>query len=135
MSYIETNVIGPNEHIQFTPQKCLIPLFWSWVFGILFFWLLFIPLVKAIQKNIEITKTEYAVTDKKVIEKTGLFSVVCDEMKLDKNENITLYKTFWGKVFNYGDVHIQGTNRNHINFYGIKDAEIIKSQLSRLISE
>ena len=133
MNYIETNSLVSDEKIRYMPQKCKIPLFWHWVFGILFFWLLLIPLIKAIRYHIEFVTTEYAITDKKVIEKYGLLSVVCDEMKLEKIENVTISKTFWGNVFNYGDLHIQGANRNNVNFSGIKYPEEAKKMIHQML--
>ena len=135
MSYVESNILSGNEKIVLMPEKCKIPLFWHWVFGILFFWLLLIPLIKAIQFHIEFVKTEYAVTDMNVIEKYGWFNIESDEMKLEKIENITVRKTFWGGVFKFGDVNIQGANRNNIHFIGVKDPEMVKRAISKLLDK
>ncbi|MBO4540011.1 MAG: PH domain-containing protein, partial [Clostridia bacterium] len=110
-----------------------IPLFWRWVFGILFCWLLLIPLIKAIQYNINFATTEFAVTNKEVVEKYGWASVHCDEMRLEKIENITINQSFMGRIFNYGNVHIQGANRNNINFTNVKDVNEIKKAINNLL--
>ena len=74
-------------------------------------------------------------TDKRLIEKYGVFSVHCDEMQIDRIENITIEKDFWGKVFKYGDLCIQGTNRNNINFRYIKNPEIALKEINSVRNE
>ena len=132
MSYLEKKVIGTNEVVRIVPKKNPIFLVLKWVWGILGFWLLLIPTIKAISATIEFCTTEYLVTDKQVMEKYGWISTHTDEMKLEKIENITVNYTFFGKIFNYGTICIQGANRNNINFTNIKDAESIKKQIKGL---
>lgn len=67
------------------------------------------------------------------MEKYGWISTHTDEMPLTKIENIVVNYSFWGKIFNYGTVSIQGANGNNINFKNIKNAEYIKKQLNELI--
>ena len=135
MSYIEENVLGSNEQILITPEKCRIPMFWWWVGGILGCWILLIPLIWAIKKTVEFTHIEYAVTDKKVIEKYGWLSTHCDEMPLARIENLTVTKNFCGGLFHYGNINIQGTNRNNIHFNGVKNPEAIRKQISQLVNK
>ena len=123
MGYLERNVISANETIKIIPRKNKIFVVLKWIWGILGCWLLFIPTVKAIGATIAYKTTEYIVTDKKVMEKYGWLATHTDEMNLDKIENITVTYTFWGKLFNYATISIQGTNRNNIVFSCIKDAE------------
>ena len=133
MEYIKEKTLTSNETIILQPKKSKIPLFWRWVFGILFCWLLLIPLIKAIQYNINFATTEFAVTDKKVVEKYGWMSVHCDEMRLEKIENVTINQTFFGRMFNYGNVCIQGANRNNITFSNVKDVNEIKKAINNLL--
>lgn len=133
MEYIKEKTLTSTETIILQPKKSKIPLFWRWVFGILFCWLLLIPLIKAIQYNIDFATTEFAVTDKKVVEKYGWMSVHCDEMRLEKIENVTINQTFFGRMFNYGNVCIQGANRNNITFSNVKDVNEVKKAINNLL--
>ena len=47
-------------------------------------------------------------------------------MSLNKIENITVESSFWGGLFGYGDVIIQGANRNNVNFKGVSKPEQIR---------
>ena len=133
MNYIKEKALTNDEEIIMQPQKSKVPLFWSWFFGVVLCWLLFIPLIKAIKFNIAFSTTEYAVTNKKVIEKYGWMSVHCDEMRLDKIENVTINQSFWGRMCHYGNVCIQGANRNNINFTAVKDIDNIKKTINNLL--
>lgn len=53
--------------------------------------------------------TEFVITNRRVILKTGIFSLQSFEMHLSKIENIQINQTFTGKLFNYGSVIIVGT--------------------------
>ena len=132
MSYLENNVVGTNETVQIRPQKNAMFLVLKWTWGILGFFLLFIPTIKAIRATIKFCTTEYLVTDKNVMEKHGLISTHTDEMPLIKIENIVVNYTFWGKIFNYGTVAFQGANNNNVYFYFVKNAESIKKQINSL---
>lgn len=96
-------------------------------------WLLLIPTIKAISATVKHCTTEYLVTDQKVMEKYGWIATHTDEMPLKKIENIVVEYTFWGKIFNYGSLYIEGTNDNNIVFKNIKNAESVKKQLNELI--
>ena len=135
MSYIEEKVLMGNERIIKTATISKIPLFWWWVGGILGCWLLLIPLVKAIQATMRYCTTEYVITDKKVIEKRGIVSVRCDEMLLEKVENVVISQSFWGRVCKYGTIIVKGTNRDNIYFTNIKDYLEVKKVLNDLIGQ
>ena len=60
-------------------------------------------------------------------------SVHCDEMRLEKIENVTINQTFFGRMFNYGNVCIQGANRNNITFSNVKNVNEIKKAINNLL--
>lgn len=133
MSYLSEKVLTPGEVEKVKPEKNSIFLVLKWVWGILGCWLLLIPTIQAIKATVEFCTTEYLVTDKRVLEKYGWIATHSDDMPLTKIENITVHYSFWGKIFNYGDVCIQGANRNNVGFICIKDAEKIKRQINNLL--
>ena len=68
----------------------------------------------------------FLVTNFKVLEKYGWISTHTYEMPLTKIENIVVEYSFFGKIFNYGNVIIQGANHNNVIFSNIKNAEAVK---------
>lgn len=131
MSYIEKNILQSDEKIIKKVELHPLKLVLAWIAGILFCWLLLIPTIKAIKETIRYKTTELVITDKKVIEKYGLFNTSCDEMPLEKIENITSNQTFWGKIFGYGNIYIQGTNKNNIDYIGIKNHEQVRTFINQ----
>lgn len=132
MSYVESKVLLKDEQIVKKVRLNSIVLVLAWIWGISGCWLLLIPTIKAISKTIRFKTTELVVTNKRVIEKYGWLNIYCDEMSLGKIENITTKQTFWGRIFNYGDICIQGTNRNNVIFGMVKNPEIIRKEINEL---
>jgi uncharacterized membrane protein YdbT with pleckstrin-like domain len=53
--------------------------------------------------------TEVAVTDRRIISKTGFIKRRTVEMHMDKVESVDVDQTILGRLFNYGDITIRGT--------------------------
>ena len=132
MGYLTKNVVSSKETVKITPKINPIHLVLKWIWGVLGCWLLLIPTVQAIKATVAYCTTEYLVTDQKVLEKYGWISTHTDEIPLAKIENIVVSYTFFGKIFNFGTVVLQGANRNDVRFVNVKDAELIKKQINEL---
>jgi uncharacterized membrane protein YdbT with pleckstrin-like domain len=63
--------------------------------------------------------TEFAVTDKRIIAKTGLISRSTVEMFLDKVESLHVEQTVMGRLFDFGSVTIRGTGATEESFRNI----------------
>jgi uncharacterized membrane protein YdbT with pleckstrin-like domain len=50
--------------------------------------------------------TEIAVTDKRIIFKRGFIRRQTAEMSIDKATTVDVNQSIWGRIFNYGAVHI-----------------------------
>lgn len=132
MGYVEKNVLQNGESVVKKVELHPLKLVLAWIWGILGCWLILIPTIQAIKLSIYYKTTELVVTDKKVIEKYGLVNIHCDEMSLDKIENITVNRSFWGGIFGYGDICFQGTNRNNVYFNGVKKPEEVRKFINNL---
>ena len=53
--------------------------------------------------------TELAITNKRIIAKSGIVRRATMEMRLDKIESITVEQGFWGRMLNFGSITIAGT--------------------------
>jgi uncharacterized membrane protein YdbT with pleckstrin-like domain len=60
--------------------------------------------------------TEIAVTDRRVIYKTGFFNRHTVEMHMDKIESVDVDQGIFGRLLNFGDITINGTGegKEHI---------------------
>jgi len=104
-SYVEKNLYE-NELIVEKARRDKWGLIGAWVLGILFCWLLLIPLIAAIKKTVEFKNTELILTNKRIVRKSGVFRTKAFDAPLSKILNVYVETTFWGKVFNTNKIRI-----------------------------
>lgn len=81
-------------------------LFGKWFLGILFCWLLLIPLIMAIKATVVFTHTELVLTNKRIVRKMGVLHTKAFDVPLNKIVNVYVETTFWGRVFNTNKIRI-----------------------------
>ena len=64
--------------------------------------------------------SEFAITNKRVIIKTGLLSRKTIEMNLSKIESVNVDQTILGRILGFGDITIVGTGGTKETFHKIK---------------
>jgi uncharacterized membrane protein YdbT with pleckstrin-like domain len=70
----------------------------------------FIPLVLLLNLGYHVVQRSHnlwAVTNLRVIDEFGVFSLNSKESPLDKINNVTYEQNMWGRIFGYGNVQIQ----------------------------
>jgi uncharacterized membrane protein YdbT with pleckstrin-like domain len=81
--------------------------------GNMYFWVLGVWLVYGLFTGIKMmvirATTEIGVTSHRFVEKRGVFSVKTSEIALPNIEGVKMNQSFWGRIFNYGTVKIEGT--------------------------
>jgi uncharacterized membrane protein YdbT with pleckstrin-like domain len=81
--------------------------------------ILVIPLGILFHSYLTWRSCEFAVTDKRVLIKTGIVSRHTLETILTKVENIGVEQTLWGRLFNFGTLYVTGTGSTREVFPGI----------------
>ncbi len=132
-NYVESN-LGKNEQIVKHAEKNSMKLVWAWVGGILFCWLLLIPLFKAIKATILYTNTELAITNKRLVGKAGAVSSGSLDAPLNKIQSVSVGHSFWGKIFNYGYITVS-TAGSKLTFGGLKNVDAFKNQIMAQIDQ
>jgi hypothetical protein len=74
--------------------------------------------------------TEFAVTDRRVIYKTGLFSRHTLEMNRSKVESVDVDQPFLGRIFGYGTIILRGTGSTFQPIYHIADPLTFRSHIT-----
>jgi uncharacterized membrane protein YdbT with pleckstrin-like domain len=74
--------------------------------------------------------TEFAVTDRRVIYKPGLFSRHTLEMNRGKVESVDVEQSFTGRLFGYGTIMLRGTGSTHEPIYHIADPLTFRSRIT-----
>lgn len=115
-----------NEKIVQECKPNKLSLVGSWIIGILFFWLLFIPLIKAIKNTIILNKQELVLTNKRLIMRAGFGNTASLDVPLDKVQNIAIAQPLWGKIFNYSSIDISNA-AGTAGFRWMKGADAFKN--------
>ncbi|MBQ8290958.1 MAG: PH domain-containing protein [Clostridia bacterium] len=124
--YIENNLYE-NELIVEKAKRSGWELLGRWVFGILFCWLLLIPLIIAIKETVVFTHTELAITNKRIVRKSGVFNTKAFDAPINKILNVYVVTTFWGRVFNTNIIRI--TTAYGVIVDRIRDANEFKNKI------
>jgi uncharacterized membrane protein YdbT with pleckstrin-like domain len=118
-SYIDSNLIR-DETVLYRGSISL----WSQA-GRIFLGFLLLPLfgiglIFLIAVLIRYTTTELAVTNKRVVTKTGLITRHTLELNLAKAESIQVEQGLLGRLFDFGSLQINGTGTSHAPLIGIR---------------
>ena len=130
MNYLKDIFLTEEERLLLSPKKSKVPLFWVWVLGVLFCWALFIPLVLAIRYNVLFENTEYAVTDRRILQKEGWLKVVCKQIKVEEIESVSMNKSFWSAINRYGSVIIKSTLGETVVYKNVKKPETVLKMIN-----
>jgi uncharacterized membrane protein YdbT with pleckstrin-like domain len=68
-----------------------------------------VGIVIFVRDVIYLTNTEVALTDRRLIKKTGFIERRVSELLLGSVEAVRLYQGFWGRVLGFGRVEVHGT--------------------------
>ena len=136
MSYIDGNLLD-GEHVVFRTRlhwkllvgpllfllATLFPPAWLYVQRTWTDWVLIAPaiglivLVAAIVKR---TSSDFAITNKRVMMKTGVFNTRSVELLLSKIEAIAVNQTMGGRMLGYGDIVVTGSGGTEEAFSDIQ---------------
>jgi uncharacterized membrane protein YdbT with pleckstrin-like domain len=121
-SYVHDN-LTPNERVEYETS-----LHWIVFFSFRGFLTLFIA--PAIDK----LSSDFAITNRRVIIKVGLFSRRTLEMNLDKVESIHVDQSVIGRMLGYGNIEVIGTGGTREQFVNITSPMEFRKQYQLAVS-
>ena len=144
MSYVEANLMQGEQVVYQTSLHWLMYL-WPIVLAIVgLFMLLGVPalglivlaLAALLGATVFVTvyNAEFAVTNKRVILKTGWLNRRSLELLLSKIESIAVDQGFAGKLWGYGTIILSGTGGSHEPFQNIADPFEFRKQVQEQIA-
>ena len=119
-SYIDAVLIN-DERVLYRARISMWSLWPYILFGALLIPLFGVGLLLWLWAWIVFATTELAITNKRVIAKTGLMQRRTIEMFLEKIESIQVDQSVLGRLFNFGSVVISGTGVHSAPFNNISD--------------
>lgn len=91
--------------------------------------------VAAVGGAIKLASTEFAVTNQRVIGKTGLVRRDTIETLLPKVESIQVSEPVLGRIFGYGTIVVRGTGGSDNPFPFISGARRFRSEVAELLAD
>lgn len=89
-------------------------------------------LFKIIQRNNNL----WAVTNLRIIDEDGVFSINSKESPLDKINNVTYNQSVWGRIFDYGNVQIQtAAEIGATTYYMVEKPKKLKDTITTMQEE
>ncbi|MGV8059048.1 MAG: PH domain-containing protein [Smithellaceae bacterium] len=76
--------------------------------------------------------SEFVITNKRIIMKTGLISRKTFEMNLQKIESVNVDQSFWGRLLGYGTVSIVGTGGSRESFSDISKPLLFRRKFQEI---
>ncbi len=98
---------------------------------IIFFWLI-VPIIIAaiVAKNYKVF-----ISSKTIKVSSGVFNKMNDEYAVAGITQINIYRSFFGRIFNYGDVNISVAGNRWVCLYGICNPSEVKKAIETKLSE
>jgi uncharacterized membrane protein YdbT with pleckstrin-like domain len=136
MSYIDGNLLAGERIVYRTSlhwKVFIVPVLFTVFILLPIVWLLangtwshyaWTPLIVALlvlaPAWIKRQSSDFAVTNKRVMMKVGVFGTRSVELLLSKVEAIAVHQTFGGRLFGYGDIVVTGSGGTREAFSGIQ---------------
>ena len=129
-------VVGINATIYTAVGSAIISMFTETQFAVLGMSMVIVPLALI---GLGITwfaryTNEFAVTNKKVVAKSGLISRKTDELLLKKIEGVDVEQSVLGRILNFGHIKITGPGQQVVLFEGIDNPLVVKNQIQSKIA-
>ena len=93
-----------------------------------------IGLIPTVSSVISYLTTEFALTDRRIIAKTGLLRQRSIELMLSKIESIGVNQPLVGRILNYGTIVVVGTGGTKEPFANIADPMSLRQRINAQIS-
>lgn len=134
------STLAKNEKILFTYDLHWIV--WLRVFLLFIVGLLTLPiligvifLIAAIFSILSIKGTEYGITDKKIVGKTGFIFRRNIDLRLNKIESVILDQGIFGRMFGYGHIVFNGTGSGKNGFLFVQNPMLVKNQINQVLED
>ena len=119
-SYVD-DVLIKDETVQYRAKLSLWSFFWLIFLGLLLLPAFGLGLLLWIAAWVIYISTELAITNKRIIAKSGLIERKTMEMFLEKVESIQVDQSVLGRIFNFGSITISGTGGDKSPIKSISD--------------
>jgi len=143
-SYIEEN-LARDENIIIKAQVTWLSQFWYLFFGALLilsgigqkgaFGPILIGLILIAIAAVHVLTTELALTNRRIIAKSGLIRRNTIELKVNRVESLGVNQGVLGRIFNFGSIVVKGTGGSHAPIPYIARPMEFRQQVNNFLDE
>lgn len=126
MSYIEESLSSGEE------VRAIFKFHWVAKLPMIFWMILLVTIPLAIWEWLKLRFTEMGVTNKRVIQKTGIVSRHSEEMKLSSIETVEIEQGIMGRLLGFGTVKVTGKGISDLVFTRINDPMDVKRKIESI---
>lgn len=120
--YVDNNLIS-NEVVVYRGRTTWWSAFWPIVFALIFLPFTFgFSLLFVVPSVIRVLTTEIAITNKRIIVKSGLISRDVVELNVAKVESLNVKQSVWGRILRFGTIIVYGAGNQQGKAVGIANA-------------
>lgn len=120
--YVDNNLIS-NESVVYRGRTTWWSAFWPIVFALMLLPFTFgFSLLFVIPSVIRILTTEIAITNKRIIVKSGLISRDVVELSVAKVESLNVKQSVWARILRFGTIIVYGAGNQQGKAVGIANA-------------
>lgn len=88
-----------------------------------------------IAQFLAINTTCMFVTNKRIVYRTGFFTISTEELLNKKIESIEINQSFLGSIFNYGNIYFSGTGTSKVIFIAVDNVIEIKKEIEKILHQ
>lgn len=125
MSYIAKR-LAPGETIVYAGRFHWIQTVYAWT-ALVLLGIILIGIFLWLAELIRLATTEFVVTNRRVMLKTGFFQVKVEELTLGSVEGAELDQSLIGRIFGFGKLTMRGKGDTHIVFPDMAHASAFRS--------
>ena len=97
-------------------------------------WILVVPLLLGVSALINYKTSEFGITNKRVMMKTGFIRRSSLELLLTKVEGVQVNQGIVGRMLNYGTLVVSGTGGSKTPFTKVKEPMEFRRKINELVS-
>lgn len=102
---------------------------------VLFFLGFYFLIIFGIYNYLKIKSLEMAITNKRCIKALNFFSLKTSIIRLEKIESVDIQQTFWGKIFNYGNVILGSIGENSFILENIDEPVEVQKKINKVLNK
>ena len=126
MSYIEESLSSGEE------VRAIFKFHWVAKLPMILWMVLLVTIPLAVWEWLKLRFTEMGVTNKRVIQKTGIVSRHSEEMKLSSIETVEIEQGILGRILGFGTVKVTGKGISDLVFTRINDPMDVKRRIESI---